>query len=150
MDEDRLAPQLGRLIDAAKAAAGAALVGAAVSRPAHFGGRGVVVQQPFRARSEGWAVLGLDGNVHAGPSLAAAIAAATAAHTQPEAAAFAVAGETEETLLPAGGWRDGAEDADPELPVVVKYLGRWVVVTLGEMPGATRASEAGAAAETGA
>jgi hypothetical protein len=133
MDEDRLTPQLGRLIDVAKAAAG----GAAAVRAA--GG----------ARSQGWAVLGLDRNVHAGPSLAAAIAAATAARTRPEAAAFAVAGEEGETLLPTGGWREGAEDADPELPVVVKYLGRWVVVTLGEIPGAAAASQAGVAAEAG-
>jgi hypothetical protein len=81
--------------------------------------------------------------VHSGQSLAAAINAATAAHTQPEAAAFAVTGETGETLLPAGRWQDGAEAADPDLPVVVKYLGRWVVVTLGEIPGAAAAAEAG-------
>jgi hypothetical protein len=130
MDEDRLTPQLGRLIDAAKAAAGGA---------AALGGFAA------RARREGWAVLGVDGGVHAGQSLAAAVAAAAATHTQPEAAAFAVAGEAGETLLPAGGWLAGAEDVDPELPVVVKYLGRWVVVTLGEIPGGA-AGEAGPAA----
>ena len=126
MDEDRLTPKLGRLIDAAKAAAGGVAPTGAV--PA--------------ARNQGWAVLGLDGNVYPGRSLAAAIAAAAAAHTQPEAAAFAVGGESGETLLPAGAWRDGAEGADPELPVVVKYLGRWVVVTLGEIPGAAATGEA--------
>ncbi len=139
MDEDRLTPQLGRLIDAAKAAAG----GAAAEGGTSLGGTDA------RVRREGWAVLGLDGGVHAGQSLAAAVAAATATHTQPEAAAFAVAGEAGETLLPAGGWLAGAEDADPELPVVVKYLGRWVVVTLGEIPGGAAAGppgEAGAAA----
>jgi hypothetical protein len=134
MDEDRLTPRLGRLIDAAKAAAGETVPAGAAVGP----------------RSEGWAVLGLDDNVHAGRSLAAAIAAATAARTQPEAAAFAVAGEAGETLLPAAGWPDGAEDADPELPVAVKYLGRWVVVTLGEIPGAVGTAAAGAAGEAGA
>jgi hypothetical protein len=129
MDEDRLTPQLGRLIDAAKAEAGGTAPADAAAT----------------ARNEGWAVLGLDGSVHPGRTLGAAIAAAAVVSTQPEAAAFAVAGEAGETVLPAGGWREGAEDADPELPVAVKYLGRWVVVTLGEIPGAPT----GAAAEAG-
>ena len=133
MDEDRLTPQLGRLIDAAKAAAARTAPGSVA----------------VRARSEGWAVLGLDGNIHAGPSLAAAFGAATAGRSQPEAVAFAVAGEAGETLLPVGSWREGAEDADQELPVVVKYLGRWVVVTLGEMPGSGAASEAAPTAGAG-
>lgn len=117
MDEDRLTPELGRLIDAAKTAARDA-AGAAASR------------------GEGWAVLGLDKKVYAGARLAAATGEAVAAGTEPEAAAFAVIGESSETLLPGAGWRKGAEGADPELPVVAKYLGRWVLVTLGEIPGA--------------
>lgn len=120
MDEDRLSPGLGRLIDAAKAAAGA---------PAGVVGVAGVT------RAEGWAVLGLDGGVYTGRRLAEALGAAEGGRTRPEAAAFAVAGESGETLLPAGGWRAGAEGADPELPVAVKYLGRWVLVTLGEIPG---------------
>jgi hypothetical protein len=112
VDEDRLTPQLGRIIDAAKAAAG---------------GRAP-------ARGEGWAVLGGDGKVYLAPRLAAAVAAATTAGTEPEAAAFAVIGEQGETLLPRAGWRAGAEQADPQLPVAVKYLGRWVLVTLAEIP----------------
>lgn len=126
MDEDRLTPGLGRLIDAAKSAAGAQRTG------------GQLV-----GRSEGWAVLGRDGEAYTGPDLAAAVAAATEARTQPEAAAFAVVGEPGETLLPVGSWRTGAEDADPDLPVVVKYLGRWVLVTLGELPEGSFGTETG-------
>ena len=117
MDEDRLTPQLGRLIDAAKAAARAGAQGGAA------------------ARTEGWAVLGEDGKVYAGPGLAVAVGSAHRARTSPEAAAFAVTGESGDTLLPGGDWRSEAAAVDPHLPVVVKYLGRWVVVTLEEIPG---------------
>jgi hypothetical protein len=124
MDEDRLSPGLGRLIDAAKAAA-------AVGADGH-------------TRGEGWAFLGPGGKVHAASDAAMALAAARAtAGTVEEpvwlvsdlvAAAFAVAGESGETLLPRGDWRFALQDVDPDLPVAVKYLGRWVVVTLGEIP----------------
>ena len=50
------------------------------------------------------------------------------------AAAFAVAGEPGDTLLPARRMAAGSERLDPELPLVVKYLGRWVIVTLAEIP----------------
>ena len=127
MDEDRLTPQLGRLIDAAKAAA------------ARAGAEGGAAEDASRegapARAEGWAVLGEDGKVYAGPRLAGALGAARHSRTAAEAAAFAVAGESGDTLLPGGDWRGGATGADLHLPVVVKYLGRWVVVTLGEIPG---------------
>jgi hypothetical protein len=121
VDEDRLTPRLGRLIDAAKAAAGEAA-------------RAPGGAAPEAARAEGWAVLGVDGKVYRAPRLAAAVAAARTAGTEPEAAAFAVTGESGDTLLPRAGWRAGAEQADPHLPVAVKYLGRWVLVTLEEIP----------------
>lgn len=127
MVEDRLSPELGRLIDAAKAAAAE---GAAAAS----------------ARGEGWALLAADGKVYAGSDVAAALAAARAAGVPaadpsvgaPEllAAAFAVAGDSGETLLPQGDWRRAPSRLDPGLPVVVKYLGRWVVVTLAEIPSA--------------
>jgi hypothetical protein len=135
VDEDRLSPQLGRLIDAAKAAAragsadqppGAGLTGGAPT--------GAAAPNGAAARAEGWSVLGIDGDVYAGGRLAAALAAAAAGGTAPEAAAFAVVGEQGETLLPAGAWRQGAQGVDPQLPVVVKYLGRWVLVCLEELP----------------
>ena len=121
MDEDRLTPQLGRLIDAAKAAARAGAEGGAADGA--------------QARAEGWAVLGEDGKVYAGPGLAGALGYAHRARTSPEAAAFAVTGESGDTLLPGWDWRGEAAAVDPHLPVVVKYLGRWVMVTLEEIPG---------------
>lgn len=119
MDEDRLTPQLGRLIDAAKAACA---------------GGGAAAPAGAAARAEGWAVLGVDGKVYLGAKLAVALAAARDKGTAPEAAAFAVIGEQGDSLLPGGAWRDGAEAADPQLPVLVKYLGRWVMATIGEIP----------------
>ncbi len=135
MDEDRLTPKLGRLIDAAKAAARGTAREAAPDGGGAAGQGGAA--EPGRSpdvRAEGWAVLGLDGAVYPGGTVAAASAAAAAGHTEPEAAAFAVVGEAGDTLLPRAGWRAGMGDADPELPVAVKYLGRWVLVTLGEIP----------------
>jgi hypothetical protein len=112
VDEDRLSPELGRLIDAAKAAA---------STP------GPAEEAPTApARRESWALLGGDGRIYTGPEAAAA--------PQPVAAAFAVTGESGDTALPAGDWRPALGALDPDLPVAVKYLGRWVVVTLAEIP----------------
>jgi hypothetical protein len=123
--EDRLTPQLGHLIDVARAAA--------VSAGA---GGGAAPEGAPPSRAEGWAVLGEDGKAYSGSRLAGALSAARCSGTPPEAAAFAVAGESGDTLLPGGHWRLGAEGADPHLPVALKYLGRWVVVTLEEIPGA--------------
>lgn len=127
MDEDRLTPRLGRLIDAAKAAARAGLVRATLGDDGTGGGA--------PPRGEGWAVLGEDGEVFVGLWLAATLDAAVHSGTSPQAAAFALAGESDDTQLPAGGWRTALAGADPHLPVVVKHLGRWVVVTLEEIPG---------------
>ena len=86
-------------------------------------------------RAEGWALLGADGTVYAEPDAAAAVAAMRAAGgAEPVAAAFAVAGESGDTLLPLGNSRPALNGLDPDLPVAVKYLGRWVVVTLAELP----------------
>jgi hypothetical protein len=119
-----MSPEMGRLIDAAKAAA-----------------RNGVGEPGTPVRSEGWAVLGRGGVVFAGSGLGAALAAAGAVSGQAHAAcgitaaAFAVAGESGDTLLPLGGWGPAGSGLDPELPVAVKYLGRWVVVTLAEISG---------------
>ena len=134
MEEDHLTPRLGRLIDAAKAAARAAAAPAApaaedVAAPARPAG------EVGSAQPEGWAVLGGDGKVYVGPRLAGALGAAQRAQTSPEAAAFAVVDVVGDTLLPGGGWRSEVTGVDPHLPVVVKYLGRWVGVTLEEIPG---------------
>jgi hypothetical protein len=136
VDEDLMSPEMGRLIDAAKAAARDSAGGAA-SEPGTSGARtgGTPV------RSEGWALLGRHGAIFAGPGLGEALAAAAEVDGQARAgsgitaAAFAVAGESGDTLLPRSGWCPARNDIDPELPVAVKYLGRWVVVTLAEIPG---------------
>ncbi len=127
MDEDRLSPELGRLIDAAKTAAAEQ---AGVPTP----------------RAEGWAVLVGDGTVHAGPDVAAVLSVAQAGAASSSgddtqtglmtllAAAFAVFGEGGDTLLPSDHGRAVLSDVDPGLPVVVKLLGRWVAVPLSELP----------------
>ena len=140
MAEDRLSPELGRLIDVAKAAVGTAAAGAtAAGEPAGPGDPTPGGDMPHGAvsatRAEGWAFLAADGKVYAGPDAAAALATVPAAGApRLLAAAFAVAGDSADTLLPSGDWRRALAGLDPELPVVVKYLGRWVVVTLAEIP----------------
>ena len=127
MDEDRLSPELGRLIDAAKAAAAAP--------------RG-----PGAPRAEGWALLVGDGTLCVGPDAAAVISAARSgpgkasygglAAGAPEllAVAFAIAGEADDDLLPGEDARDALRALDPGLPIVVKHLGRWVVLPLSGLP----------------
>lgn len=153
MDEDRLSPELGRLIDAAKAAAhaaaeratvhAAAALRAAAADPAAAAVPPAAVASP---RAEGWAVLVGDGAIHAGPDVAAVLSAAQASAVSSGgedaqtglmgllAAAFAVIGEGGDTLLPGDHGRTMLGDVDPGLPVVVKLLGRWVAVPLSELP----------------
>ena len=97
MDEDRLSPQLGRLIDAAKAAAAS---GGRIGPDGGSRGAGA---------SEGWAVLGRRRGLRGGAG--AAVRRPARAHPA-EAAAFAVAGESGDTLLPPA-MAAGAEDVDP-------------------------------------
>ncbi len=149
MDEDRLSPELGRLIDAAKAAAEAAravtraAAPAAATETAAAAGRPAGVATP---RAEGWAVLVGDGTIHTGSDAAAVLSAAQAGAASSGgadsgagptgllAAAFAVSGEGGDTLLPGREGRAVLGAADPGLPIVVKHLGRWVAVPLSELP----------------
>ena len=56
---------------------------------------------------------------------------------EPEAmTARAASGDSADALLPRGDRRRALTGLDPELPVVLKYLGRWVLVILGEIPSA--------------
>lgn len=122
MDEDRLTPQLGRLIDQAKAAA--------------------LRADPTAPRAEGVALLGGDGRVYVGypgaeparPSAAAAEPALASAKCsgcdEILAAAVAVAGDSAETLLPSPESHQVLAGIDPDLPLVVKYQGRWVMLPL--------------------
>jgi hypothetical protein len=151
VDEDRLSPELGRLIDAAKAAAeaaraatrAAAAPGMTATDSAAAAGRPAGVATP---RAEGWAVLVGDGTIHTGSDAAAVLSAAQAGAASSSgadagagltgllAAAFAVSGEGGDTLLPGREGRAVLGAADPGLPIVVKHLGRWVAVPLSELP----------------
>ena len=125
MDEDRLSPQLGRLIDQAKAAARQA-------------GPGV-------PRAEGIALLTADGSVHTGHSEAAVARSSSAAESalvsarregcdEILAAAVAVENEPSETVLPSVECRRVLAGIDQDLPLVVKQRGRWVVLPLSRVP----------------
>lgn len=133
MDEDRLTPQMGRLIDAAKDAAA----------------KGV---QGF-VRAEGVALLTEDGSVHVGyagivpelgrgtegesdvTSWAAGMALAAVQRSGRRkilAAAVAGAGECGETVLPSPETVRSLAAAAPELPLVLKRHGRWILSALSE------------------
>ncbi len=126
MAEDRLSPQLGRLIDEAKAAARR-------------------TDLSF-ARAEGVALLIAGGAIHAGyqgadpafPLLSAAdVALATArkaGDAEIQVAAVAVVDDPAETVVPSAECRQTLAGIDPELPVVFKSLGRWVQLPLSELP----------------
>ncbi|OFW57439.1 MAG: hypothetical protein A2133_06620 [Actinobacteria bacterium RBG_16_64_13] len=126
IDEGRLSPQMGRLIDEAKAAA------LRVNRAG--------------ARAEGVALLAGDGAVFSGPAGAdpdsplssaadAALASARdAGVTEIVAAAVAVADDPAETIYPSAEIRGCLAGIDPDLPVVVKKQGRWVLLLLSQLP----------------
>lgn len=126
MHEDRLSPELGRLIDAAKAAA---------ARVA-----------PAFARAEGVAVLTGTGAVHAGyvgdddsaaPARCAAESALSSARRAGDGkvltAAVAVANDPAESVFPSPDCRRSLAEVDPDLPLVVKQLGRWVMLPLSQL-----------------
>lgn len=122
MDEDRLSPQLGRLIDEAKGAAKALGVGAP----------GV----------EGVALLSDEGEIYTGAALASA--SCTAAHLAVEAAEEAGVDEilaaavatpfdaTDTTAMSVAAYERLA-GLDPELPVVIKQHGRWVMLAVDRL-----------------
>jgi hypothetical protein len=126
MDEDRLTPQMGRLIDRAKDAA-------------------LRVTSPG-PRAEGIALLVGDGTVYAGyagedPALPQASAAENALASAQRAgcgeilaAAVAVANDPAETIFLSGGSRAVLAGIDPDLPLVVKQRGRWVLLLLSQFP----------------
>jgi len=130
MDEDRLTPQMGRLIDRAKAAA-------------------LSATSPH-ARAEGVALLACDGSVYSGypgedPELPQACAAETAlafarraGRTDIVAAAVAVANDPAQTLFPSDGSCEVLAGIDKDLPLVVKHRGRWVLLLLSELRSRSR------------
>jgi hypothetical protein len=126
VDEDRLSPQLGRLIDEAKAAA--------------------LRADPTAPRAEGVALLAGGGAVYVGhagadpalpllPAADVALASASeAGHGEIVAAAVAVAGDPADTILPSAECRRSLAAVDPDLPVLVKKQGRWVLLLLSQLP----------------
>jgi hypothetical protein len=126
LDEDRLSPQLGRLIDAAKAAA--------------------LRAAPAAPRAEGIALLTGTESVHSGhagadlahPLASAAEAALAAARRVGDedivAAAVAVSNDSADTVFPSAESHRCLAGLDPDLPVVVKQRGRWVLLLLSELP----------------
>jgi hypothetical protein len=123
--EDQLSPQLGRLIDAAKAAAARV--------------------KPGVSRAEGVALLtgndrvytGCAGTDPAAPMLSAADLALASAHRAGDhevlAAAVAVANDLAESTLLSPECYRSLLAVDPELPIVIKQQGRWVLVELSQL-----------------
>ena len=125
MHEERLSPQLGRLIDAAKAAAGQ--------------------MDPTLPPTEVIALLTSSGAVHTGQMGPAgadhpevAVSAAEAAPTLVGAvgddevlvAVIAVTGDASQSVSPSPATCRFLAELDPELPLVLKQKGRWVMLPL--------------------
>ena len=117
MDEDRLSPELGRLIDEAKTAA-----------------RTLDVADPA---AEGVALLCDQGDIHTGAAVNPA--SQSAAHVALEkseeagagevlAAAVAAPYDTRDSVTPSAAVHERLVDLDPDLPLVVKRHGRWVML----------------------
>jgi hypothetical protein len=124
MDEDRLSPELGRLIDRAKAAVSAL---------------GVDIPD-----AEGVALLTGGGTVHCGAAAPACQASVSAAQLALEralsagdaevlAAAVAAPFDPADTVMPTPGSYACLADLDPELPLVVKQDGRWVMLAASKV-----------------
>ena len=127
MHEDRLSPELGRLIDAVKATAAGL--------------------EPALAGTEVVGVLVSTGEVHvahavetgSGWSAAdSALALSRAAGSQEiVTAVVAVAHDASESVSPSPATAQALARLDPELPVVIKRLGRWVVLPLSHLESLT-------------
>jgi len=129
MDEDRLTPALGRLIDQAKGAG------------RQLGGEDQAI--------EAVALLTDDGDIYSGatlpcgdqvdPAAASGVPPRSAAHLALERARAARAGEvlaaavaapysSAETVLPTVATYERLVGLDPQLPLVIKQHGRWVML----------------------
>lgn len=124
--EDRLSPDLGRLIDEAKVAA------RALGREA--------------AEVEGVAVLVENGEIYSGASNdrngeetgaeaaeQALRRAEAAGPAEVLAAAVAAPFDTAETVSPSVGTHGRLSEIDPELPLIFKKHGRWVILPASEI-----------------
>jgi hypothetical protein len=123
VDVDRLSPRLGRLIDEAKAAARRA--------------------GPDVTRAEGVALLTAADSVYVGYSEAglrlvtaaemALVAAQEAGGDEILAAAVTVPSDPAGTVLPSAESRCILAGVDPNLQIVFKLRGRWVMLPLSEI-----------------
>lgn len=126
MDEARLTPQLGRLIDSAKAA--------------------TLTAGPATLPIEGIALLTDKESIHSGCSggrpaqlgaCAAEVALAAALRAGGGtilAAAVAVDGDCGDSTSLSPESRRCLEGLNPDLPVVIKQRGRWVLLLLSQLP----------------
>lgn len=125
MHEERLSPELGRLIDATKAAAGRA--------------------GPDRAGTEVVGLLMSTGRVYAacadevGPEAPVGAVESVLALARAEGdnevltAAVALAHDFSESVSPSPVTCRSLAEIDAELPVVIKRMGRWVVLPLSRV-----------------
>lgn len=124
MHEERLSPQLGRLIDAAKATA--ARVDPTLPSTEVVG--------LLTTAGAVYAAAGEDRPGHPVSAAEAALALARAAgDSEVSTAAVALANDVSETVSPSPATCRHLAEFDPELPVVVKRLGRWVMVPLSQL-----------------
>ncbi len=123
MDEDRLSPDLGRLIDQAKAVA-----------------RALGIESPL---VEGVALLSDEGNIYGG-AVEGPTAPLSAAHLALEraqkkgdseilAAAVAAPYDPADTVAPSVAAYERLVGLDPDLPLVVKQHGRWVMLAASKV-----------------
>ena len=125
MREEQLSPQLGRLIDAAKAAlpaAGCARLEAEAVALLTEGGviyTGCSIRDPSSGGC-GAAVLALADHRAAGGG-------------DIDAAAFALGGPAD-SVSPCPECRRALAGIDPELPLAIRQRGRWVLVPLSAVP----------------
>jgi hypothetical protein len=126
MDEDRLSPRLGRLIDEAKNAARLlGLMAPEVEGVALLTGSGTV---------HSGAVAGAPGE--AGSAAQAALDRARSAGDEKIlAAAVAAPFDPADTVLPSAQSHRCLTGIDPELPLVIKQHGRWVMVQASKVAG---------------
>jgi hypothetical protein len=125
MDETRLTPQLGRLIDEAKAAAKRA--------PGVSGAEGVALLTAKGTFCVGYPT-GETGASPEGPAQMAVASARRSGRDEILAAAVAVPDDRSGTVLPCPESRRVLAAIDPDLQIVFKHRGRWVMLPLSDLP----------------
>ena len=129
MDDDRLSPELGRLIDTVKAAARAAGPAGRVEAVALLTATGDIHRS---GTAQGPAGRGAGGGCSAARDAVSAWGEAGGEDIL--AAALAWIDGTAEDALPCRSCREALGALDPDLPLVIKRKGRWVVVPLSGLP----------------